>query len=353
MISSRNVSGRLHYFFIDLEDLIMLLFRSPNKRRDGFTMVELLVVIAIIGILVSLLLPAVQKVREAANRSKCQNNMKQFVLAASNYHDTKKVFPASRILLPSGWGLTGQAQLLPYMEQDTAYQLVNFNANWDDASNAAASAYQISFFRCPSDGVNPALPANWAGINYRFNEGRGICFNYGISDPTGANASLPPPDGPFFLNSAWSMADITDGLTNTAAFSENLTGDFSNSMATPKSDVYGPSGTPTTEDEAMTMCAAIDPYDLAFQSWSGIGAPWTQGFHSTTSYRHTAPPNFRSCGFRPGRCVMSAGSNHPNGVNLGMCDGSVHFVTNDISLATWRALGSRNRLDAIGGDFKP
>lgn len=331
----------------------MFRYRFPGKRRSAFTLVELLVVIAIIAVLAALLLPAVQKAREAANRATCQNNLRQMVLAVMNYHDTKKTLPASRILLPSGWGLTGQALLLPYLEQDTAYQLVNLAADWDDPSNAAASAYRIPSFRCPSDGSSPSVPINWAAVNYRFNEGVGICFNYGASDPGGANASLPPPDGPFFLNSNWRLADITDGLSNTAAFSENVTGDFSNAVATPKSDVYGVAATVNTPDEAMVACGAIDPLNLAYQSWSGVGAPWTQGYHSTTSYRHTAPPGFRSCGFPPGRCVMSANSNHTNGVNIALCDGSVHFISSDISLNTWRALGSRNLRDPIGPDYVP
>jgi hypothetical protein len=169
------------------------------------------------------LLPAVQKVREAANRMKCQNNLKQFGLAAHNYHGTKNCFPPSH----DNNGFSTHVYLLPFMEQDNVYKLIDFTHSWGSAVNAVATATPIPIFLYPSDPVTQ-VPAGWAGPNYRANQGFNITWAHGARDPNYATAA---PNGRFYLNSTIRLTDITDGTSNTAAFSEHRPGDFNNAVA--------------------------------------------------------------------------------------------------------------------------
>jgi prepilin-type N-terminal cleavage/methylation domain-containing protein/prepilin-type processing-associated H-X9-DG protein len=315
--------------------------------RTAFTLIELLVVIAIIAVLVGLLLPAVQKTREAANRLKCQNNLKQLGLALHSYHDSLNYFPPSRT---NNGDFSAHSRLLPFLEQGNVYNAINFNAPYDDPTNTVPLGTDIPIFLCPSD-VNAPIPAGWAGTNYRANEGTSLVFGYGASDDQGVNGNMPAPNGPFFVDSRYKMADITDGTSTTAAFSEHILGDFSNAVATEQADTFWPKTHPTTDDQAISDCQEIDWTDLAFQRVSNVGAPWLRGYHSTTVYYHSAPPGTRSCMFPPLRIMTTANSRHLGGVNVLLLDGSVHFVSYGISLATWRALGTRNGGEIVGNDF--
>jgi prepilin-type N-terminal cleavage/methylation domain-containing protein/prepilin-type processing-associated H-X9-DG protein len=304
--------------------------------RTGFTLIELLVVIAIIAILIGLLLPAVQKIRESANRMKCQNNLKQLGLALHNYHDTAGGFPPAR---DSMMNFSGFVYLLPYIEQDNLCMSMDMMSTWDAPSNATSRAVPVKIFLCPSDPVQQ-VPAGSAGVNYRFNQGYNILYS-GI--PSGAtNSNMPPADGPFWQDSNTRFADITDGTSNTAAMSEKLKGDWSNAIVTPRTDTFLLNDYPDNPDAWNASCDSLNVNDLSRQANSDIGQYWMQGSHSDSSYWHTNLPNRRSCKKPPGRVATLASSAHPQGVNVLLCDGSVRYVRDNIDLFTWRALGSRN-----------
>jgi prepilin-type N-terminal cleavage/methylation domain-containing protein/prepilin-type processing-associated H-X9-DG protein len=302
------------------------------RQRSGFTLVELLVVIAIIGVLVSLLLPAVQAAREAARRLQCLNNLKQIGLAIHNYHDTHNV-------LPFGQGGTGDkysaiSLLLPFLEQTNLHAGIDFTQPVTAAVNDAARLKELNLLRCPSDGRNP-LPQTGGATNYMANKGSGVVWR----DATGPNTGLPAPNGVFYFRSNIRFADVVDGTSNTAAFGERVLADGSNGIVSPLADVFFHPGARTTPDQAKQMCDALDITNLANQFPLFMGAPWLDGQHT---YLHVTGPNSRSCGFFTVlRAAMPPSSRHPGGVNLLLCDGSTRFVGSTVDLATWRALGTR------------
>ena len=186
---------------------------------NGFTLVEVLVVIAIIGLLVALLLPAVQAAREAARRMSCTNHLKQIGLALQNYEGTNRCLPSARTGSPHLW--SAQAQILPYLEGGNVYQTINFNYGVLDPTNVDAVKAIIPTYLCPSD-TQARLHPNFGPNNYVANAGTGLQNGGSFRDygPEGTQ----PIDGVFYDRSAVRFADITDGLSNTAAYSETIKG---------------------------------------------------------------------------------------------------------------------------------
>jgi prepilin-type N-terminal cleavage/methylation domain-containing protein/prepilin-type processing-associated H-X9-DG protein len=321
--------------------------RIPFARK-GFTLIELLVVIAIIGVLIALLLPAVQSAREAARRTQCVNNLKQLGIALHNYNDTLGCLPLGRTI-PFDASYSPFARILPFVEQTNIGEALNFNLAWNIPANATATTAKMSVLLCPSDSVD-LIPNNWGATNYRANEGTSVAMWFGRSDTAGVNAAVAPPNGLFFANQQISLASIRDGLSNTAAFSEHLIGDFDNGRASEKQDTFWPQTYPANPDEAVAQCRAMDWRNLSFQRVSEVGAPWIYGYHSTSSYWHSGPPNSRSCMFPPSRIMTVANSNHPGGVNVAMADGSVKFIKDTVNLTAWRALGTRNGGEVVSAD---
>jgi prepilin-type N-terminal cleavage/methylation domain-containing protein/prepilin-type processing-associated H-X9-DG protein len=314
-----------------------------RRSRLGFTLVELLVVIAIIGVLVALLLPAVQAARESARRMQCSNNVKQLGLGMHNYHDAMGAFPPARV---NGPQYSAHALLLPFIEQQNIADRIDYKLSWNHANNALARGTLVPTFTCPSD-PQQDVPLGWAGNNYRINQGSNILFGLPPTDPSDGNYGMPAPNGVALLDQRITFASVTDGTSNTACWSEHDKGDFSNAIST-RNDTFWPQTYPNTPDEAVAQCRAIDKKNLSFQRVSDVGAPWIQGYHSVTIYFHVGPPQDPSCMYPPGRIATTANSSHGGKVvNVGLCDGSVRAVTPSVNIVVWRALGSRNGGEAF------
>ncbi len=313
-----------------------------KARRSGFTLIELLVVIAIIAILIALLLPAVQQAREAARRSQCRNNLKQFGLAIHNYHDAYNCFPMGSATGASNQ-ISAHARLLPSMDQAPLYNLVNFNVDYLHASNLNARMTNVPTFVCPSN--VDALPGSLGGRNtYCWNGGNGVVmYDSGL-------AGQPEPNGVLYNTRRYRFNDVTDGLSNTAVMAEKMTGDGSQTISSPRTDTFRPGTYPNTADEAVQQCNAMDVTNLSLQGVSNVGAPWLQQYHSTNQYSHVMPPNGRSCMFPPGRIATASNSQHTGGVHVLLGDGSVRFVSESIDIRVWRNIGSINGGEVVS-DF--
>jgi prepilin-type N-terminal cleavage/methylation domain-containing protein/prepilin-type processing-associated H-X9-DG protein len=314
-------------------------------RRCAFTLIELLVVIAIIAILIGLLVPAVQQVREAANRASCQNNLKQMGIALRAYHDVMKHFPAARDPYPLCF--SPHAHMLAFLEQQNVYTLIDFTGAKGATTtykgvNATAATMVVPTFSCPSDfggvpGGNGASPGvTFAGTNYS------SCVGTGLGSSGVFNGDYVTGDGVFLLlpGGPIGFKNITDGTSNTAAFSESVHGDGTAGLSATV-------GTPNPLALAVDISgSAMDPVTCAnTNSYTGQrGDRWINGGYLSTAYNHYTTPNSTTLD-----CLNSANnfglktarSRHPGGVNLMLCDGSVRFVGNSVTLQVWRALATR------------
>jgi prepilin-type processing-associated H-X9-DG protein len=307
-------------------------------------LVELLVVIAIIGVLVALLLPAVQAAREAARRMSCTNNMKQIGLSMHMHHDTKLLLPPGT----TGGGGTGTdvgkpvgptectwvAFLFPFMEQTTLDSQINWTqttANFYNGGGAKISPLKLSLFLCPSDSrpdPNTTYPPSVFGRgNYVANSGIGPTVEY--RGGPGHTAPLTRPGGVFYINSWLGFRNFTDGTTNTIMVSETRvprsTLDGRGIMHYPEGPMYHHNRTPNSlvPDEIRTAWCQTTPQ-----------APCIGAYSAYNSVRD----------------IRTARSFHPGGVNVLLADGSVRFATETINLTIWQALSSPDAGETIG-DF--
>jgi prepilin-type N-terminal cleavage/methylation domain-containing protein/prepilin-type processing-associated H-X9-DG protein len=360
-----------------------------SGRQRGFTLIELLVVIAIIAVLVALLLPAVQQAREAARRTQCRNNLKQLGVALANYETSSRTYPPGRIVYISptddrtasanGSATTGRgdcfsafAQLLPQLDQSPIYDLINFNSGPDTAANDQVVGDQAPVFLCPSDTGRQSLAQDgiFVGItNYVMNTG--TTFSVSTNNPSGNSVT-----GIFYENSRVRIADIVDGASNTICLSEQVLSDAGDSTGTAVSNASGnwTGGLPST-GFALTSgnnntsagpelinypgdCVAGNKLQLTRGNRLLYGAP------GHTMYNHIRGPNDTQIDCRGGlphsvrnfywwsrlSHNVASHSKHPGGVHSLFADGHVQFISTNVNLATWQALGSRNGSE-VPGDY--
>jgi len=328
------------------------------RQRRGFTLIELLVVIAIIGVLIALLLPAVQAAREAARRAQCTNNLKQIGIAVHNYHDSTNA-------LPWGFGYTGwndwsgHVLILPYMELGTLYNALNFVTGGAQVNggnglmNTTVQRAKVNGFICPSD--TDRLTNVEGHNNYMSNGGStplALMNTSGFNGPM----SWTPVSYPNGRMGPSSFASVVDGLSNTALFSERVKGigtNASNLDPTRPSTTMYTTAAPTNHDSSQEyygLCKAVNPSSGATtRSSRASGQEWYIGYAICSRYNHVMTPNSTICEYQSpadNRGAYPPMSRHPGSVNVLFGDGTVKGIKDSVTPATWWAIGSM-----AGGEF--
>ena len=335
------------------------------RNRQAFTLIELLVVIAIIATLLALLLPAVQKVREAASRLSCSNNLHQIGLALHNHMDTNKTLPPNGVFTYNGSAMvqtspwSAMSRILPYVEQENLYHNIDFSIPY--SAQPAVTSRRIATYLCPSEvkdmgsGTDPVYGnKNWT-ISYAVNLGT---WDVLTNKATGMQVG----DGAFSPNRGYGPKNFQDGLSNTIAVSEvkgyttRISGSASTLTFSPP-----PARPSAPSDLAAFSVAAFDPNKQTH-------VEWVDGKVHETGFTTVFPPNTRVAYTSGGTtydvdfitateaalgdtyAAVTSRSYHTGGVNVLLMDASVRFVTNGISQATWRALGTRAGGEVVG-DF--
>jgi prepilin-type N-terminal cleavage/methylation domain-containing protein/prepilin-type processing-associated H-X9-DG protein len=310
---------------------------ASRRTRAGFTLIELLVVIAIIAVLIALLLPAVQAAREAARRAQCTNNLKQIALAAMNYESSNGCYPSgsySPLVKPATWhfaqNFSSFVRLLPFTEQSSVYNAVNFNNNYGSYTNVTIAGIRLATLTCPSDTANTptqlrtvsagsTIPGWNFGVNnspdqppdstflQAYTSYAGSMGTYPVTYQLSFNspAELAQTNGVIFNESTITISGITDGTSNTFLFGEH----------------------------ARTNLMTYDP------SFAMSDGQWNSGRTYDSMFAAYYPPNVGLSGnsgtvasiVKGGFYAVTATSQHPGGVNMAFCDGSVRFIKNSIS----------------------
>ena len=311
-------------------------FHPSGRIRRGFTLIELLAVIAIIGVLIGLLLPAVQSAREAARRAQCLNNLKQVGLALQTYHSVMEVFPPGYVAatvdnkpdgaeLGPGWGWA--AMMLPYMEQARIFDSINFSLLIRSPASVTARVVNISSLLCPSD--SPSGPVTVADAS-----GKVLLTDLAPSQYVGTAGQFEVGDSPannngiFFRNSRVGMKDITDGASQTM-----MAGERTRRIADATWTGVIPEATLCTKpDWYVNECDPPNALVLGHTGPTPGGDQWID----TPNNRRSGPDDYSS--------------RHPGGANFVFADGSVRFVRDSIDPRVFSALSTRSRGEVVSAD---
>jgi prepilin-type N-terminal cleavage/methylation domain-containing protein/prepilin-type processing-associated H-X9-DG protein len=340
--------------------------RTDNRPRGAFTLIELLVVISIIGVLIALLLPAVQDAREAARRAQCTNNMKQLGLAIHNYEGSNNALPPSmvlqgvgnRTLWNGGWSVHGR--ILPFLEQSGVFNTANFSLNKELPANSTTIRLSISAFLCPSEVSQEPSTHDYgvAGVS-SYGSSSGDWFVWGGFDGPENRSAFGP-------NRARRLAQFLDGLSGTILMAEVKT--------------YLPCyicdgvGLAQIKNPLIVPPTNADPHAVAPEYFSGscryyaLGhTEWSDGAAHSSGFTTAWTPNTKILATAAGNIDMdlngineedggptfgalTSRSYHPGGVNILLGDGSVRFVKNGIAGPVWRALGTVKGNEVVGSD---
>jgi prepilin-type N-terminal cleavage/methylation domain-containing protein/prepilin-type processing-associated H-X9-DG protein len=318
-----------------------------GRWQRGFTLIEVLVVIAIIGVLVALLLPAVQAAREAARRAQCTNNLKQIGLATHNYVQTHGVLPPGYVSawdpvflkeIGAGWGWA--SMILPYMDQNPLYDNIDFRRKIQDPSQATVRIITVASYLCPSDN----MPLNWTATVglVKVNGGAILELVFPLCNVAGANYvgvyGVGEPgvagDGVYFRNSSVRLAGITDGLTQTM-----LAGERSYQLIKGPANATWAGGVPGAQLWTCDSLASLDP-DASGPCVKEDGSGMTLG-HTGEGHGPGDPfSDVNQFTSRHGRCA-----------NFVFCDGHVGLLNSSMDYNTYKALSTRATGELISGDF--
>ncbi|NLF70535.1 MAG: DUF1559 domain-containing protein [Candidatus Anammoximicrobium sp.] len=343
------------------------------QQQRGFTLVELLVVIAIIGILVALLLPAIQAAREAARRTQCANNIKQLGLALHNYHDTYHALPYLSVqATAANQFVSGLVGMLPFVEQGTLFDEIASTTTYGTVTYPPYQSYfskttayvpwttMIPGYRCPSDPeFNEKNPDGYGRNSY--------CFSVGDWTPRVYDTGTR---GPFACRKTFNFSAVTDGLSNTIAMSERCLGTAQGQKvkggAVNNQTSIGTSPTANSPIGCMSTLGESGLYrsGLTYSAWRG-GSLWFAGFPSTTMVNTILPPNGPTC-LRTSdgaeQMLVPPTSHHPGGVHVVFCDGAVSFISDSVDTGNlalpstsagvspygvWGGMGSREGSEAL------
>jgi len=320
------------------------MFKKSSARMRGFTLIELLVVIAIIGVLVALLLPAVQQAREAARRSQCKNNLKQLGLAIHNYHDTHRVFPPGYLArnvsvtdpasTDTGPGFSWGTMILPFLDQSPIYSQLDFNFDSTFPQNLSLGQETLSVFQCPSDPGQEMFTVNDGNADIDLPKANYVgIYGYGSVSMAPGN---PNPAGLFYRNSSVRMADIIDGTSNVLMVGERASEhDFVNGMPGVNAQSTWYAAIPGAMRPAgMMMPSMMEAHPSLVLGHVGQGAMMgmMQMHHTPNTTNH----------------IVNFSSRHTGGMQFLLSDGSVHFLSENIDYNTFRFLGQRADGNVLG-----